>query len=188
MDVRIDAQAKFTLKQTDPSSAWTGITVYAEYGSERLSVSDFPPLPTVNTVPAIQGGDGYWRGELIDGKWAMVSRPEDSSPYIYYNVKDTFLFDIDKDVTLSVEYYDPGLPQEIGIDYDSHLDGPGDGAFHRVALNTTGEKGWRTQTVVLPRAWFKNRENGATDLRLSGPKGAPIRLGRVEIVGETPGQ
>jgi hypothetical protein len=64
-------------------------------------------------------------------KWAMISQPEASSPFIYYEVRNTYPYDVDKDVVLSIEYYDPGQVQAINIDYDSHLDGPGDGAFHR---------------------------------------------------------
>jgi hypothetical protein len=182
VNVKAEAEARFAFKQTSASTEWCGLTVDARHGSEQHSASIFPELPGLNTLPARMDGDGFWRAEKIDGKWAMTSRPEEASPFIYYDVRKSYLYGIDKDVVLSIEYYDPGQAQEISIDYDSHLDGPGDGAFHRVVMTTTGQKGWRTQTIVLPRAKFKDREQGYADFRLSGPEGRPIRIGRVDIL------
>ncbi|MGA2752036.1 MAG: hypothetical protein ABSG59_25005, partial [Verrucomicrobiota bacterium] len=58
----------------------------------------------------------------------------------------------------------------------------GDGAFHRLVMTTTGQKGWCTQRIVLPRAKFKDREQGYADFRLSGPEGKPIHVGRVDVL------
>ncbi len=182
LNVKTEAEARFVLKQVSASAEWCGLTVEARHGSEQHSAFIFPELPALNTSPARMEGDGFWRAEKIDGRWAMISQPETASPFIYYDVRKSYLYDIDKDVVLSVEYHDPGQAQEISIDYDSHLDGPGDGAFHRVVMTTTGEKGWHTQTIVLPRAKFKDREQGYADFRLSGPEGKAISIGRVDIL------
>jgi hypothetical protein len=182
VNVGAEAEAKFVLKQTAASSELCGLTIEARHGSEQHSTFILTELPGLNTFPARMGGDGFWRAEKIDGKWAMISQPEVSSPFIYYDVRKTYLYDVDKDVVLSIEYYDPGQAQEINIDYDSHLDGPGDGAFHRLVMTTTGQKGWCTQRIVLPRAKFKDREQGYADFRLSGPEGKPIHVGRVDVL------
>ncbi|MDO8588716.1 MAG: alpha-glucuronidase family glycosyl hydrolase [Armatimonadota bacterium] len=181
VNVKEESRTKFALRKTGASD-WTGVTVQVAYGNEQHSASDFTPLAGLNTFPTRQDGDGYWRAELVEGKWAMISQPEARSAFIYYDVRDSFLSGIDKDVTLSIEYYDSGVASEINIDYDSHLDGPGDGAFHRVAMKTSGQKGWQTQTIALPRAKFKNREQGMADFRLSGSDQGTIRVGRVEVL------
>ena len=180
VNVTDDALVEFAIKQTDPSSVWTGVTIEADHGGERRLTGMFPPLPWLKTQPAL-GGDGNWRPELIGGKWAMVTQPETNNSFIYYQVDDKYLYDIDRDVKLTIEYYDSGVVEDINIQYDSHLPGPFDGSFHPEVGKTLGSMGWRKLTVDLPHARFANRANGH-DLRLSGEADKRIRVRMVEVV------
>ncbi|MDO8684723.1 MAG: alpha-glucuronidase family glycosyl hydrolase [Armatimonadota bacterium] len=179
IDVSNEAEAEFTLKQIDPASNWTGVTVEGYLDNERLLTGAFTELPNLKTVPGM-AGDGQWRVEMIDGKWAMVTQPEEKNEFIYYKVDDKFLFNVDQDVTLSIEYYDTGEPSEMSVDYDSNLPGPGDGSFRRETGRTLGVKGWQTMTIKLPRAKLKNRAHDC-DFRLSGQQGKTIKVRAVEV-------
>jgi len=68
---------------------------------------------------------------------------------------------------------------DMEVHYDSSFSEVHDGSFHEVKFSGTGEKGWRTKRIVLPRARFTNRSNGA-DMRLTSQSGA-IKIGHVEV-------
>jgi hypothetical protein len=191
LNVSDQATAKFTVAKGDSAQEWSGVTLQAEYQGEQHSTGVFPDVPGLNTIPIGPQGDGIWRTEMMDGKWAMVTEPENDSMFIYFNVRDTFLKDVDKDVVLSIDYYDSGEVQPLTVHYDSAFDEPAEGTWHEVVAQTKGQKGWQNLKVALPHAKFDNRQNYGGDFRLSGPKKAsatstpiPLKVGKVEVVEE----
>jgi hypothetical protein len=193
LNVADQATAQFTVTQGSSAQDWSGVTLQAEYRGEQRSTGIFPDVPGLNIIPVSPQGDGLWRTEMIDGKWAMLTEPENDSMFIYFNVRDSFLKDIDKDVVLSIDYYDTGEVQPLTVHYDSAFDEAAEGTWHEVVAQTKGVKGWQNLTVTLPRARFANRENYSADFRLSGPSSKsiesgpntkPLRVGKVEIANQ----
>ena len=178
VDIKDKYEQTFTLKQVDPASKWTGITVRASYGNESRSIGVFTPLPGLNATPTFYN-DGRWRAELVDGKWAMVTNPKIYCPFVYFNVADDYLYEIDQDVTITLEYYDTGELTEIYAEYDSRFATRDAGAYHRAVAKAVGVKGWQKISMKLPRARFANREHKA-DLRISA-KDNPIAVRMIEV-------
>ena len=89
--------------------------------------------------------------------------------YLYFEVDDSFAFDVDGalfTVTLTIAV---STPSGILVEYDN-LDSAASvrqGAFaHAPAKGSFTPGAWHTVTVTLPKARFVNRTNGA-DFRVS---------------------
>jgi len=88
--------------------------------------------------------------------------------YINVNVADGFMFNIDEDVIVKVEYFDEGNGA-FTIQYDSHdPTGIFDGAFTSCGeeIKKTNTNQWKVGEFTLKRAKFANREFGVSDFRI----------------------
>jgi hypothetical protein len=132
-----------------------------------------------------QDGDGPIKSIEIEGRTAWTTAPNDFSPhnrYMYFDVEDYTLYDVDRTIAVTVEYIDAG-PDSFVIGYDSA--DPKLAGVHqqfrsgqRVSLTQSGE--WRHATFTLPHARFANRSNGA-DFRLLAV-GEDLIVSRVLVV------
>ncbi|MGD9496344.1 MAG: DUF5010 domain-containing protein [Armatimonadota bacterium] len=134
------------------------------------------------------GGDGLFTHTELAGKPCVQSAPsEHAGRYLYFDVHESFAFDIDPTpMRVVVQYCDVGC-DSFGLEYDSH-DPAGsvrDGAFKPAGrVQIAGSGTWRSISFDLADARFADRSNGA-DLRLAvsgaGELGvAAVRVERLE--------
>jgi hypothetical protein len=139
------------------------------------------------------GGDSHGLRPIAcaDGPFESRASPEpmvvtkgatpQTGTYLYFQVSDWFAFDLDADFELELEFRDEGK-SAIGIEYDSRDPAATlHGAYTQAApIQRTGTATWRTATTMLPHVRFANRENCASDLRLSvGESDLAVRAMRV---------
>ncbi len=131
------------------------------------------PLQTVGLSP-VKPEDGEFKlHETEDGILAELG-----TPYLYFDVDDSFGFTTRDTIEAEIMYYD--LPDRFGrifIEYDSW---DRDANYHGIyktseEIPLTGSFQWKTATVPLPSARFGNNQNGGADLRIVGPRGIRIR-------------
>lgn len=114
--------------------------------------------------------DGVTRPVTVAGSTARRTAPGvDVYMYMYFDIADRFLFDIDgTPVEVGIEYLDRGTGTFV-LQYDSHNPaGDVNGAYMNatpIPLQDTGE--WKWAKVTLTDARFANRQNGGTDFRLT---------------------
>jgi len=179
----------------------TEICPTVEYGDEFLRITgDYaaafkqaaphPPLPG----PYQQNAGVKWSGsdplpggmELVDaedGKYRLVTSGtetvlETRSPYLYFAVDDSFCFQTQEPMDLTVEYFD--LPERAGtvkVEYDSW---DRSGTLHGVYRASeseplSGSFKWKRQPFALPMARLANNQNQGADFRLVVPMGLRIR-------------
>ena len=130
------------------------------------------------------GGDGNWEIAGINDVPAVIARPNpiSNARFIYFSIDDTFIYDNDLTVEVSVTYHDSGC-HAFTIHYDNadSSKGPVGGAFRSSdTVIITGTEKWKTAILKLPRCRFTNRCNAA-DFRLA-PEGGNLDLAVREIV------
>jgi hypothetical protein len=140
-------------------------TVYAT----RASVSE--TLGAVNTdtgLSQLDTSDGVTTPGFAMGRTARAATSAGNPRrYMYFSVQNQFAYAIPKGsrMTISVTLLDTG-GGPVSLMYDGAKN-----AFTRAATSfpLTGGKKWRTLTWKIPDAYFGDRENSGTDLRLLTP-------------------
>ncbi len=100
----------------------------------------------------------------------LVSKDASSErvTYLYFQASDAFAFDVEQDFELELDYLDDSRGA-IDVQFDSRNERATlEGAYTNAArVERTASGAWKTATIALAHARFANRENGASDLRLS---------------------
>jgi hypothetical protein len=130
-------------------------------------------------------GDGISELAEVGGRQCVQSAPSEwPAKYVYFDLHESFAFDIDpQTVKITIEYYDGGCAG-FGLEYDSQ-DPEGSvraGAFKAggsVSIGNTNE--WKKATFELADARFANRCNGA-DFRLAVSGPGELSVAGVEVV------
>jgi hypothetical protein len=137
-----------------------------------------------NGVRVVPCADGTLGNAAEGGRsWVQSAPNEFKARYLYFDVDDSFAFDLDPGpVTVVIEYLDKGA-SGFTLEYDS-ADPAGSvraGAFKAGGGATTAGTGaWKTATFTLPDARFANRTNGS-DMRLAVGPGGELGVCRVEV-------
>ncbi|MCY9665675.1 cohesin domain-containing protein [Paenibacillus alginolyticus] len=118
-------------------------------------------------------GINVFPGDNAKNKAPIVVRSEkegwstdtaNSAKYLYFNVDDTYVYDVDMPIEVELTYLDVGKGT-IVTEYDAV-----NGGFTKVKpIQLTDSGTWKTITISLPHAKFSNRANG-TDYRFSYAK------------------
>ncbi|MBN1844960.1 MAG: DUF5010 domain-containing protein [Sedimentisphaerales bacterium] len=129
-------------------------------------------------------GDGIWQIRRVEGREAVAAQANAVSPqrYIYFLVNDSFIFDGDMSIEITITYLDAGC-SAFQVQYDNADPAAGavQGAFRGgETVRLTGSGQWRTVTLPLARCRFANRANGA-DFRLA-PLGETLDLVIADII------
>jgi hypothetical protein len=100
------------------------------------------------------------------------------TPYLYFDVDDSFCFATRDAVEAEIEYYD--LPDRFGkifMEYDSWDREANHHGIYKTSEEAplTGSFQWKTATLPLPSARLANNQNGGADLRIVGPRGIRIK-------------
>lgn len=138
---------------------------------------------------------GVWLGRDLDGwheagvEGGVECRHNDLSAhgtckgyYLYFRVSNEWAFQGSRpEVWLRVEYYDGPAQQPLHLDYDALGEGL-PARYKRVdEIVMTGSGRWRHHTFHLTDAYFGDRENNASDFRLSSTEGATFYINRVWV-------
>jgi len=152
--------------------------------SARKSGSASPGKPEGLSIFPLPDGDGPVVETMIADRPAWTTQQNRFSGdlrYIYFDVDDAFLLDVDETVELIVEYFDAG-PAHFLVEYDSadpQLEGLSQqfrpGTPQRI--NGTGQ--WKTARFKLPHARFAGRSNNA-DFRLTAT-GKDLAIASIEL-------
>ncbi|MFD0712231.1 S-layer homology domain-containing protein [Paenibacillus sp. GCM10027626] len=120
-------------------------------------------------------GINVFPGDNAKNKAPIVARSEqegwatdtaNGAKYLYFNVDDTYVYDVDMPIEVEVTYLDVGKGT-IVTEYDAIK-----GGFTKAnPIQLTDSGTWKTNIVALPHAKFSNRANG-TDYRLYYAKAA----------------
>lgn len=99
-----------------------------------------------------------------------------SSPYIVFDVKDSYAFDIDETVDISFDIDLKHQPSKVWLQYDKN--GNTTNARSTIVLPKTPNKRWHRQTVSLERARFSGRTIGwgVGDFSFVFPRGGGTKL------------
>ncbi len=124
------------------------------------------------------GGDGEWGQLTAADRTYIITRPNtfSAAQYLYFCVDDSFAYDADETMYLTVQYRDDGC-DAFTVQYDNtdYTQGPVQGAFRDSQIvRINGTSRWKTVTLTLPHCRFVNRCNQA-DLRLA-PTGGSLSL------------
>lgn len=114
-------------------------------------------------------GINVFPGDNAKNKAPIVVRSEqegwttdtaNGAKYLYFNVDDTYVYDVDLPIEVEVTYLDVGKGT-IVTEYDAIK-----GGFTKAnPIQLTDSGTWKTSIVTLPHAKFSNRANG-TDYRI----------------------
>jgi tetratricopeptide (TPR) repeat protein len=117
-----------------------------------------------------EGVDGLTKIITISSKSALCTvRNGTPARYIYFKVDpDYSLIKANSKIIVVVEYFDLGF-SNLNIDYDSSdTKWLNDGMFKPSKnITLTNSRFWKTTSFVLPDAFFRNRQFGIADFRLS---------------------
>jgi hypothetical protein len=105
--------------------------------------------------------DGVTGGTILGGQSCRTN----GNIYFYFQVDDAFCVSnsVGQPATIELEYYDNVAGANIRVQYDSVTN-----AFTATTqFSTTGSGGWKNYRWNVNNAFFGNRENGGTDLRVA---------------------
>ncbi len=110
-------------------------------------------------------GDGQTTATTNDGRMVRQLSGTPTSLYMYMRIDDSFASEVEAGLNAIVEvtYRDVGFGN-LNIQYDSTS-----AAYQNansVTLENSGQ--WRTARFYLDNAYFGNRQNGASDFRITG--------------------
>ncbi len=133
-------------------------TVQAQLNSnwEYEGINVYPGDNAKNKAPIVarEGAEG-WATDSTNG-----------AKYLYFNVDDTYVHDVDIPIEIEVTYFDEGKGTIV-----TEFDGKNGGFVKANPIQLTDSGVWKTTIVTLPHAKFSNRTNGS-DFRLSYTKGS----------------
>jgi len=137
----------------------------------KLGVSN-----TTNGLQQLEQADGQTFSTTNGGRDGRVLTGASDSLYIYFRLDDDFAHDVNAGLNAIIEvvYHDVGSGS-LRVQYDSTT-----AAYKNsdsVAMENTNE--WRTARFYLDDALFGNRQNGASDFRITGSN---IPIDRVRLL------
>jgi beta-glucosidase-like glycosyl hydrolase len=140
------------------------VTLGQQNQSDGLYQSEFDSPGDGATQPVTAGGQ--------TGREAIPTVPPHPNDLnMYFNIDDSIAFAGNYTATFTLEYYDQGTGS-FRLQYDSANPQGGDlnGAYTPgPPVQETNTNTWKTFTFTVPDALFANRENNATDFRISSP-------------------
>ena len=119
------------------------------------------------------GADGLTGGTVLGSQNCRTN----GNLYFYFQVNDAFCVSntVGQAATIEIEYYDNVASANIRVQYDSVTN-----AFTATTqFSTTGSGGWKNYRWTVTNAYFGNRQNGGSDLRVN----IPNALSAVKVVG-----
>ncbi|MFK4085345.1 discoidin domain-containing protein [Kribbella sp. NPDC020789] len=159
-DVRLFGSAEITVAGLRISTA--GASVQLGASPIQSGISPRAGDRAENLVTGVQDGRPYWQTDR--------TAPAPGTNFFYMNVSDTYLYNNQGLVLVSIDYFDAGNGQ-FGLHYDS----PGSTIpemFKNSEVVRYGDtKTWKTYTFALPDAVLTNRSNGG-DFRIHNGDGA----------------
>ncbi|WP_406055247.1 discoidin domain-containing protein [Kribbella sp. NBC_00889] len=169
-DVRLFGSADITISSLRISTA--GASVQLGASPIQSGISPRAGDRTENLITGVQDGRPYWQTDH--------SAPSPGTNFFYMNVADTYLYDNQSLVLISVDYFDAGNGQ-FGLHYDS----PGETIpekFKNSEVVQYGDtKTWKTHTFALPDAVMTNRSNGG-DFRIhNGDGSVDLKVATVRV-------
>ena len=129
----------------------------------------------LSQVEAGSPGDGATQPVTVgglEGREAVPTTPPHPNDLnMYFNIDDSIAFAGNYTATFTIQYYDQGtgsfLPQ---YDSTNPQGGPLSGAYTPgPAIQGTGTNTWKTTSFTVHDGLFGNRENNATDFRITSP-------------------
>ena len=142
-----------------------------------------PPPPVTWERPPIKPfytGGGSPVFTEVDGKSCVETTRNYLSKYIFFNIDNRFVYDVDETFELEIEY-DSTAGGQILLEYDSHNQGPEEGTFCPLPpISPDTSRRWAHHTFTLERARFADRQHKKGDFRLSSPDGI-VRISDVKL-------
>ncbi len=136
--------------------------------------------------------DGWSAADTVDG---VDCRHNDTTPhgrwkgdYLYFRVSNEWAHMGSRSkVWIRVEYYDNAAGRPVLLEYDAA--GQDAAARYRQAepLVMQGSRRWLHHTWAIEDAYFGDRQNNASDFRLSSPGGNEFHINRVWILSDKTG-
>jgi hypothetical protein len=107
--------------------------------------------------------------------------------YLYFRVSNEWAFEGSRpDVWIRVEYYDGMQGQPLYLEYDAVGENASARYKRAEQITMTGSGHWRHHTYHLTDAYFGDRENDASDFRLSSQEAAVFHINRVWVFASQP--
>ncbi len=135
--------------------------------------------------------DGNPRADNHAGKACLRTDREGGNAYIYFDVSRRWLNEHGHEpfrVESTIEFFDDGVGT-LAVQYDSMGDSI-ESNFRQVTWDRsagvppatqTASGTWRTCTVVLDHAEFRNAQQGRADLRIAAGPGADLRIASIAL-------
>ena len=120
------------------------------------------PTNVANSLTQIEQADGPTGGSFLGNQNCRTN----AGLYVYFRIADTFSVSnaVGQVATIEIEYYDNVAGAVLGLHYDSLTAAY---ATHPTSVTTTGTGGWKNYRWNVTNAFFGNRENGGSDLRIA---------------------
>ncbi|GAA2097037.1 metallophosphoesterase [Actinomadura alba] len=186
--------ARFTNRQNGGADLRLSVPGNLPLAISAVKIDVVPPGPTVTRVSMDFSGepDGlnwmpYESGPAheitIDGRRALqVDRNTfNSGNNLYLVVDDAFISGGPYDAEATIEFRSP-VAGSFVLQYDSAATGSAYQSTQRVQITAEQVNTWRTVTLDMPQAMFRNRQNGNADMRIVGANNLPLVIGSMAVV------
>ncbi|MDB6121600.1 MAG: hypothetical protein JWQ71_593 [Pedosphaera sp.] len=123
---------------------------------------------------------GLTTAETFAGRDCRRNSTPGTDHYFYFNVEDTFAYQIATGMamTVEVEYFDASNGVSLTLQYDA-IGGAYTTAPQTIPMRASGL--WRTARFQLAEAFMGNRENGGTDFRIVINGSGAVHIDRVRV-------
>lgn len=154
-----------------------GLNTYADYGMVYLGPTNINDN-FKETTPAVADGDTVG----VDPGQSGVPYREFADPntdhYMYFSLFDDFAYQGNHPTcTIKFQYWD--FPNtEIRLQYDATSSTYKN---HPTVITTGGTNTWKLATFELTNAYFGNRQNSSSDLRLYAPGTRQIHIDKISV-------
>ena len=124
--------------------------------------------------------DGNTSAETFKGRNCRYNTTPGNDFYFYFDVDPNFAYQVSEglDVTIEAEYYDRDGDIDLSLEYDG-IAGPY--VIHPKIITTHGTGEWRTVRFEIADAYFGNRQNNGSDLRLRLSHNIHIHIDRIWV-------
>jgi hypothetical protein len=123
----------------------------------------------------IQQVDGSTSGTILGNQYCRTN----GNLYLYFQVDNAFSLSntMGQSATIEIEYYDNVAGANIAVQYDSTASA----YTSTTTFTTTGSGGWKNYRWNVNNAFFGNRQNGGSDLRIALNAGKVVGIRRVSV-------
>ena len=145
-------------------------------------------LGTIDTQDQLYGktvADGKTQAATFAGRDCRRNAVPGSDLYFYFDVDSGFAHAESQglDVTVEVEYHDSADAVGLSLEYDG-VKSPY--TLHPLVIETQGSGQWRTIRFEIADAYFGNRQNAGSDLRLRLTGSYTLHIDRIWVRKEQP--